>query len=225
MSPMDANSEGVQDRLLKAACEVFAEKGFRDATIAEICKRADANIAAVNYYFRSKENLYVQAWRAAFKASISAYPPDGGVPSDAPAEQRLRGRILSLIRRVADPGNREFDIVHKELAAPTGLLQEVIHETLEPIRKEMARVIRELLGENATEKDVELCRMSIVAQCIHPLARLRRRREFRGAMPPGHQALSELDIDEIADHVFRFSLAGIREVRRRLDRSVERAKG
>ena len=58
----------VRSDLLKVACKVFADKGYRKATIAEICKRAGVNIAAVNYYFRSKERLYVEAWRAAFKA-------------------------------------------------------------------------------------------------------------------------------------------------------------
>jgi AcrR family transcriptional regulator len=71
-----------QADLLDAACRTFAEKGYRDATIAEICQRAGANIAAVNYYFRDKETLYVEAWRLAFKRSLEAHPPDGGVPPD-----------------------------------------------------------------------------------------------------------------------------------------------
>ena len=42
-------------RLLDAAGAIFADKGFRDATTAEICRRAKANIAAVNYHFGSKD--------------------------------------------------------------------------------------------------------------------------------------------------------------------------
>ncbi len=48
-------------KLLSAACDVFVEMGFRDATVAEICRRAGANISAVNYHFGSKETLYQQA--------------------------------------------------------------------------------------------------------------------------------------------------------------------
>ncbi|RXF57379.1 TetR family transcriptional regulator, partial [Enterococcus faecalis] len=33
------------------------------ATVAEICARAGANIAAVNYYFGGKVALYQEAWR------------------------------------------------------------------------------------------------------------------------------------------------------------------
>ena len=60
--------------LLDAACEIFARKGFRDTTIAEISKRAGTNIAAVNYHFSSKETLYVEAWRRAFQESVKELP-------------------------------------------------------------------------------------------------------------------------------------------------------
>ena len=112
--------------LLAAASDIFAEKGFRDATIAAISKRAGTNVAAVNYHFGDKETLYREAWRQSFRDSIQAHPPDGGVDSKAPPKQRLAGLVAALLRRINDKDNREFHIVNKELANPTGLLEEVM---------------------------------------------------------------------------------------------------
>ena len=72
-----------KDRLLEAACTIFADKGFRDATVAEICEAANANIAAVNYYFGDKEKLYDEVWHCAFSHATEAYPVDGGLPKDS----------------------------------------------------------------------------------------------------------------------------------------------
>ena len=61
MSAQRKDGLETRQRLLEPASEVFAQKGFRDATIAEICREAGANVAAVNYHFGSKGELYVEA--------------------------------------------------------------------------------------------------------------------------------------------------------------------
>ena len=122
--------------LLAAASNFCAEKGYRDATIAEICERAKANVAAVNYHFGDKETLYIEAWRHSFSNSLKAHPPDGGVSEDARPEERLRGQVEALLHRMADENNREFLIVHRELANPTGLLEEVMRKDIRPARQD-----------------------------------------------------------------------------------------
>ena len=208
---------GIRAMLLKSACEVFAEKGYRNATVAQICKRAGANLAAVNYYFGDKEALYVEAWRLAFSRSLRVHPPDGGVPADAPAEERLCGRILAIMQRIADPQSHEFEIVHKELASPTGLLTEVMRKSIEPLKRELGRIVRELLGEQASEQQVALCQMSIRAQCFDMAIRERHRKMLTAARMKMKWPSEKIKVEVIADHVTRFSLAGIRELRRQIE--------
>ena len=202
-----------RERLLEGACEVFAKKGYRDATIADISERAGTNIAAVNYHFGDKETLYIEAWHLAFHKSLEAFPPDGGIPSDAPAEERFRGRILAVIQRFTQPKNYEFEIVSKELSTPTGLLAEVVRESIEPLQREFNCIIRELLGEHASEPQVQLCRMSIISQCLS----LMHRKSLAEAGIKTDLTPDNLKIETIADHVVRFSLAGIREIRRQIE--------
>jgi TetR/AcrR family transcriptional regulator, regulator of cefoperazone and chloramphenicol sensitivity len=190
--------------LLAAAVDVFAEKGYRDATIAEICGRAKANIAAVNYHFSDKETLYREAWRYAFSESIKTHPADARVTDVAPPEERLRGQIMALLHRISDKNNKEFLIVLKEFANPTGLLNEIMQEMLLPLQKRMQDTIRELLGLQASAMQIQFCEISIISQCINPMV-LGRGEDTD--MPSGIRNLKAY-----ANHVVQFSLAGIHKI-------------
>ncbi len=200
-------------RILEVSSRLFAEKGYRNTVHEEICRLAEVNIGAINYHFRSKENLYAEAWRQAFRQSFEKHPVDGGVSPGAPSEERLRGRILSFMRRMSDPENIEFEIVHKEMANPTGFLAEAMEELLGPLRKDLLSLVRELLGHEATERDVQMCEMSIMGQCFNPVVMRRHRRD--PLFNEDRNGIHDIDIETMADHVVRFSLAGIAEVRRR----------
>lgn len=197
-------------KLLAAAAEVFAEKGFRDATIAEICRQAGANIAAVNYHFGSKEVLYREAWRHAFNRSIKAHPPDGGVPDDAPPEERLMGQVKALLRRIADKKNREFWFMQREFSNPTGLLTEVVREEILPLRQRTEKVVSELLGPYVTQEEARFCEMGVMSQCINPMV-VRSRFKKGGGTKDSPRWIK--NIDAYARHVVTFSLAGIAAVR------------
>lgn len=214
MRKQRCDGQETRQNLLAAAGEIFAHKGFREATIAEICQQAEANTAAISYHFGSKEALYVESWRYAFTRSLSIYPPDGGVPATAPAEERLYGRILSIMRSIVDPQSHDFDIFHKEMANPTGLLAKAIQESVEPIFKGFALLVCELLGKEPHDPEVQLCAMSIRAQCFGPLLHARQRKTNQGLPCTGIEPLLE-DVKHLADHVTRFSLAGIRALRDR----------
>jgi len=205
-----------RQRLIEAAGFLFAAKGYRDTTTCEICRRARANGAAVNYHFTSKARLYVQVWLHAFERSLIAHPPDGGVRRGAPAAERLRGRILAQVRRMLDPASIDFDIAHMELANPTGLLTEVMQRTVIPLHQGITDIVRELLGARATVADVELCAMSIHAQCFASMKHQRPPRASGARVRAvSCRAMPAMDADTLADHIFRFSLAGLRAIRKR----------
>ncbi len=213
-------SHDTHERLLTSACEVFAEKGFHGATIAEIVDRAGANIAAVNYHFGDKEGLYVEAWRHSFQQSLARHPPDGGVADDAPAEARLRARLRALLARIVDDESREFAILCTELANPTGLLDEVRRDAIRPVQEKIAALVRELLGPRASDDDVLFCQVSIVSQCLHLMTR---RRLVARSGAGGPRAIR--DYGAYADHVAAFSLAGLRAVRERIEREAAAPAG
>ncbi|MFD2572646.1 TetR/AcrR family transcriptional regulator [Spirosoma soli] len=52
-------SQSTEERIREAAKKVFLEKGFDGATSRDIAEAAGINIALTNYYFRSKEKLFL----------------------------------------------------------------------------------------------------------------------------------------------------------------------
>lgn len=205
-----SRGETKKERVLKAACKVFAEKGYRDATHAEICRRAGANVAAVNYYFTSKESLYKAVFQHLTQESERLYPLDGGLPVTEPPEQRLHAFIHAHLSRMFDP--ERLGDLHRirmaELFDPTGLLKEMLARQLARDREHIQRILREMLGPDAPPRAVDWCEMSIVAQCFIA---------GRGPADRGPRAMFGLhpaDVRLLARHILEFSLGGIRAVRR-----------
>jgi AcrR family transcriptional regulator len=56
--PVTAPSEATRIRILDAAVDAFAERGYRGTSVRTIAASAGANVAAINYHFGSKERLW-----------------------------------------------------------------------------------------------------------------------------------------------------------------------
>ncbi|MCE7064236.1 TetR/AcrR family transcriptional regulator [Dyadobacter sp. CY326] len=60
---MKCIGEKSEDKIKEAARRVFLKKGFDGTTSRDIAREADMNIALTNYYFRSKEKLFLEIFR------------------------------------------------------------------------------------------------------------------------------------------------------------------
>ncbi len=207
------DGEATKQKLLEAACCVFSEKGFRDATVGEICRRAEANPALISYHFGDKASLYEAVWRHCVLQARQVYPVDGGVDPDAPVEVRFRAHIDTFVRCMADAG--ELSHLHRlnllESASPNPFIGEVIQELRQPHTEHLCLLLKELLGPNATEQDIALCESTVIGQCR--MARAGRGRRTPDLTTP----LSPDETQALADHIVEFTLAGIRAMRQRID--------
>jgi len=199
-----------QDRLLEAAYGVFAEKGFRNATVAEICERAGANIAAVNYHYGDKESLYNACWRHGFALAMTAIPFDEGVDASTRPEERLGIFIHAFMRRVFDEGavGNFPRMMVKEMAEPTGALDAILEEVVEPQKAIMHAIVADLLTTTPDDMRVRACGFSIISQCVFfAFNRALRERYILAHDTPAIVA------ERLADHVTRFCLAGIADLK------------
>src|SRR5579875_190685 len=128
----DAGGEAAQAtraRLLEVAADVFAEAGYQQAKIRQICARAGANIALVNYYFGDKLGLYTEVLQQTVKAGHIA-AMRGALEQEGPPEQILRALIKARMRGLSrrDEAHRQFRSFVHELANPTPAMERVIDE-------------------------------------------------------------------------------------------------
>lgn len=209
-----ANAVDTRERLLEIASELFAEQGYAGTSISEITKRTGANKASVNYHFGSKESLYQQTWRYAHEEVSRRYPADGGVAKDRPAAERLRGRIRAGLQRAILGDGVEHRIVLKEIANPTGLLHEVIRDSIKPLHRAMQEIIRELLGSAASDLDVQLCEVCVVSPWRH-ITHRRQAESHPGPFP----AFTEGMLEDMTEHFTAYALAGIRATRCRIEQA------
>ena len=128
-------------RLLQAADELLAERGGGQVSVAEICGRAEANVAMVKYCFGSKDGMYdalLEDLVARFIADLDRLDAQDLSPSEA-----LALNIRAIIRRyVRYPYvNR---LVNERLLRGDGDAVDRVRETFaDPLRAWYARVLDE----------------------------------------------------------------------------------
>jgi AcrR family transcriptional regulator len=200
------SSSATEKRLLEAAGEIFAEVGYRSATVRQICEKAGANIAAVNYHFGDKEGLYMAVLRSVPDAHAEKFPADRGLQPGASAERRLAAYIESLLHRVFDEGRPGWHskIMAREMIEPTRALDTLVAEIARPVHQELASIIRELLGSRAAGDAVRLCTLSVLSQCVY----YHHARSVLSRLYPEQEYSSE-DTSQLATHITRFSLGAL----------------
>ena len=185
--------------------EVFANEGYRGSRVREICERAGANIAAVNYHFGDKRGLYREVLSHAFDGLGGPDPTDWGIPDGLPAEEKLRGFVRFLLHQLcAEEGNApQARLIAQEIMDPSDALESLVDEGLRPQVAFVARVLGEISGARADPGRVMRCVASILGQCLF----------YYYAHAALHhlpmEALESANLDELAEHITRFSLAGL----------------
>ncbi len=201
---IDSNSS-CRNRILEAAGEIFAEDGYRSATVRRICERAGVNIAAINYYYGGKEKLYSEVLRYWHEFAMKKYPPLLGISENAPSGERLQAFIRSLLFRLLDKGKPAWfgKLMAREMAEPTRAFDHMVQEVMRPLNKLLASIVRKIVGTPVGEEEILRCCTSIIGQCVYYyniryMAQLFRR-----------DVSSPEEIERIADHITLFSLKGL----------------
>jgi len=155
-------STKTRQRILQAATELFAEKGFAQASTREIAKRADVNIASLHYHFGDKADLY----RTVFSEFSRRAQGTG------PAIDYAKASFAEIYTEF----NREF-FVHiadphlprlaaRERLEPSGVLGDAWLEEIRCRHQTLDRVIARELGLAETDVDVQRLTFAVTGMVL-----------------------------------------------------------
>jgi len=194
--------EQTRARLIEAAREVFSQCGFQGATVREICRRADANVAAVNYHFGSKDGLFDEALNFAPLRALQ----NSNATADACPKMRLRLFIRDFMLMLLDEqhASLQCQIMARELADPTPALDKIVTEAIAPLHEYLGKLVGEMTGDAMSAAELRRCVHSIFGQCLF----------YRHSHPVLQRLHPELrydraEIEAIAAHIADFSLAAL----------------
>lgn len=196
------SSDETRERIVRAAGEVFGRHGFNGTTVRQITRRARVNVAAVNYHFRDKGELYVRVLREAkCLAADLAVTKFRGTP-----EEQLRSFVFTFVRQLLDPNRPTWhvQVITQEMMRPTPALDLLVREMTEPIFRQVRELIGAVAGRKLPGSKLDMLASSILGQCLF----------YVRSQPMIERLAPELSrgpdrIDRIAEHIATFSLAAL----------------
>jgi AcrR family transcriptional regulator len=202
------DSAHTRERLLDASERLFAEKGFRAASVRDITRESSCNIAAVNYHFGGKANLYREVFLRRLRAmrkhrldAIDAALSKAG--RDATLDLLVQAFATAFVAPLVEDSSGRFWLLllAQELIDPQ-LPPETFHaEMVEPMERALIDALGQVCPELSRE-DAQLCIHSLIGQLLHAV-------NIQRCLPDGN---TRRNLPELVAHTVRFSVAGIRSL-------------
>ena len=198
--------------IVDIAARIFAERGFRAVTVKDIVKAAGVNVAAVNYHFGDKEQLYRAVVRHNLQVREASTPIVTPSKEQLPAQERLRDFIHTLMIQLLD--DKLPSVMSRlmlwEAIDPTPVFGEAVDALPRRQLKILDAVITDLLDKGHARAAVRRYSISILGQCVYYRYGL----TVLQHIDPGLRFTPQ-SVHAIAGHIYEFSLAAIRGCARR----------
>lgn len=195
------------DAIVETAGRIFAAKGFARATVRDICRQAGVNIAAVNYHFGNKENLYLAVLKR-YQGDASNELPNADIRQAKNPEEQLRLYIRSFLTRIMDESPPAWfgRLLAREFTEPTWAFDILVEETIRPRFEMLNEIVADIAGKNVQHPSVRLSSMSIIGQCLY----FRHSHPVISRLYPG-EVFGPKQIDVLTRHITAFSLNGMKQ--------------
>lgn len=204
------NSRETRRRLVESACRLFAEKGYHNASISDICLHANANVAAVNYHFGDKKGLFQQVWRHGYDVATREYPICNSKEDMGRPEAYVRSFVSAMVGRIFDRGAAGCfsRIMFRAMANPAGNLEECHDEVFLSESRALREVVYYFLGNKGKKMLADICLLGILGPCLLLMLQGSPGRELFVDRNPDIK-----ELEAMVDCFTRFVLAGMHAIK------------
>ncbi len=194
-------------KIADAAGRIFAEKGYRDATVREICQAADVGLASVNYHFRDKQQLYARVVEIAFDYVREHRPPPPDPPAGTPVDDWIRGLILDLTQHVLRDKDDSWQdqLVTREVNDPTPACQDLIRSRITDYLGSLFRAFDVVFPPETPAHVRWRFAFSIMGQCMFYDVH----RSLLRLLVPDESDGPPYQIGQLSEHISRVCLAAL----------------
>ena len=207
---MDDSQKTTSQKLLEVAGEVFAEEGFRATTVREICRRANTNVAAINYHFGDKEKLYEGVFRYIHSFDCVQDSVDEAATIENPTEA-LKIFISEMLRKMLCSGNFSWKgkLMAREMVDPSPALDLIIDLWFRPCWNQLKVISSKLIEKDFNSIENEIAASSVLAQCFF----YKHAREVLIRISPDFK-YDDAQITMLSKHLSAFALGGLEALKK-----------
>jgi len=195
-------------KILTAAAEELAMKGYNGTTIRDICRRAKVNVALVNYHFRSKELLYREMFEFLFSETEGENVLGRQWNGDFKEWRRmLRKWVEQLMSEIADSKplfRHKGMIFSREMQDPSELFPNIYETFMKPRLSSLASHFRKVLPAETSDDEIYIHSFSVISNCTFYF----HDRVIVNMTFPGKDFTS-VNMDQIIDHITDAACVGI----------------
>ncbi|WP_061708442.1 transcriptional regulator CecR [Pseudenterobacter timonensis] len=174
-TPTTSKGEQAKSQLIAAALAQFGEYGLH-ATTRDIAAQAGQNIAAIPYYFGSKEELYLACadWIADFIGSRFATHvkhAEALLSSATPDRAAIRQLILCACTSIIQLLTRDDTLslskfISREQLSPTAACQRVHDRVIAPMHRHLTRLVAAYTGRDASDTETILHTHALLGEVL-----------------------------------------------------------
>jgi AcrR family transcriptional regulator len=203
--PLTSKSKGdeVRRRIIEVAGQIFSEAGYEAATVRQITDRAQVNIAAVNYYFGDKFQLYRAVLQSITERTLDLLQQNC---VEGTAETRLRNLVRCVLEiSSSDAPKWVHLLMARELVEQHDDKTELFVEAIRPIHEITTSIVTDLLGEQAAPEAIRIASSLVIPICVNRIPQQRIEQKLYSAT-----GFRQVGLEEMVELLYRFLLAGIR---------------